>query len=90
MTNPATVRAIRVHNAYSDGHESTIDYTVNVTGNIGDDLSDDVLEPLWDLLSEYTGDGHGTDPDLGWCYSITITDATDARLIGLEWENCGN
>lgn len=86
-----TVRKIRVENGYSDGHESTIEYDVNVTASPATtDLTDESLEAMWDLLWEYTGDGHGIGNDLGWSHTITILDASDPRLVGLSYENSGN
>lgn len=75
---------ILVENAYGDGHESTLEY----------DIPDaDVPAPadeMWDYLRDWTGDGHGQDPDLGWFYKITILEAVIPGLVGLSRENCGN
>ena len=75
---------ICVESAYSDGHESTLEY----------DIPDvDVPAPvdeMWDYLWDWTGDGHGQDSDLGWFYKITILEAANPELAGLSRENCGN
>lgn len=92
MTNARTVHlTIRVENAYSDGHESTQEHAVTLTTSADTQPTDDGLEAMWDLLWDYTGDGHGADdPDLGWCYTITIIESDWPELVGLSYENCGN
>jgi hypothetical protein len=75
---------IRVENAYSDGHESTLEYDIPEA-----DVPAPVDE-MWDYLWDWTGDGHGQDPDLGWFYKITILEAVKPGLAGLSRENCGN
>ncbi|UQX13395.1 hypothetical protein [Candidatus Mycobacterium methanotrophicum] len=72
---------IKVENAYSDGHESEQVETVQV------EPSED-LEELWEQLEEFTGDGHGIDSDLGYCYVVTVLDSPDRpEMVGLsnEW-----
>lgn len=89
---------IKVENAYSDGHESVIEYevpTVDVDAALlgreaGDASHPGGTDELWDLLWTYTGDGHGEDSDLGWSYEVTIIEADDPALVGLSRENSGN
>jgi len=92
---------IRVENGYTDGHESTLEYDIpdaDVPAYIllGDLPADERKyrhrdgEEMWDYLWEWTGDGHGEDPDLGWSYKITILEAADPKLVGLSHENSGN
>ena len=72
---------IRVENAYSDGHESQRVQTVEV-----EPFTD--IEELWEQLQEFTGDGHGTDSSLGYCYEVTVlTCPQRPHLVGLsnEW-----
>lgn len=72
---------IRVENAYSDGHTSKRVETVEV-----EPFED--LEQLWEQLEEFTGDGHGIGNDLGYCYEITIVEASGRNdLVGKnnEW-----
>ena len=79
---------IKVQNAYSDGHESTFEY--EVCDKAVDYALLDGIDQLWDLLFQYTGDGHGEDADLGWFYSIDIIEAARSELVGVHWENSGN
>ncbi len=72
---------IKVENAYSDGHESERVETVQV-----EPFED--LEELWEQLEEFTGDGHGIDNDLGYCYTVTVLESVERPdLVGLsnEW-----
>ena len=72
---------IKVENTYSDGHESTVVETVEVQP-----FND--IEELWEQLQDRTGDGHGVDRDLGYCYTITILAAAEyPELVGAsnEW-----
>jgi len=72
---------VKLENAYSDGHCSESVETVAV------EPVDDV-EKLWEQLQEFTGDGHGADDDLGYCYTITVLEAPGRpELVGLsnEW-----
>lgn len=69
---------IKVENTYSDGHESTAEYAVD---------SDRVQqinceEDLEDLLWEFTGDGHGSDPSLGCYYTVTVLESDRPELVG--------
>ena len=75
---------IQVDNAYSDGHESRLFY------DIEDSEVPEDREDMWEHLWQFGGDGHGTDPDLGWCYEITILEASNPELVGLSEENCGS
>lgn len=80
-------------NSYSDGHESTIEYTVpdmDIPQRGAYTDHDAWLDDVWGVLHRYTGDGHGQDSELGWFYSIDILDAADPELVGLHWENSGN
>lgn len=90
MTARTIHLTIRVENAYEDGHESTQDHAVTLSTSAATTIDD--LDAMWDLLWEYTGDGHGADdPDLGWCHTITITASPDwPELVGMSYENCGN
>lgn len=56
---------LKLENDYSDGHHSESVETVAV------EPVDDV-EKLWELLHDFTGDGHGDGNDLGYCYTITV------------------
>lgn len=72
---------IKVENAYSDGHESTVVETVRV------EPFDDI-EELWEQLQDFTGDGHDVGGVLGYCHTITIVDAAEnSALVGScnEW-----
>lgn len=72
---------IKVENAYSDGHESSVVETVVVQP-----FND--IEELWEQLHERTGDGHGIDGDFGYCHTVTILAAAEyPDLIGAcnEW-----
>jgi len=71
---------VRIHNAYSDGHESTHEVEVAVPAG--------PLEEWWeDEVWPETGDGHGADnEDLGTCYTATIILAEDLRLLGANHE----
>lgn len=72
---------IKNESAYSDGHESERTETVDV------EPFDD-MDELWEQLHDYTGDGHGIDPDLGYCYVITIIESPECpNLVGEsnEW-----
>ncbi|GAB1814312.1 hypothetical protein MUNTM_33510 [Mycobacterium sp. MUNTM1] len=72
---------IKVENAYSDGHESTVIETVEVQP-----FND--IEELWEQIRERTGDGRGSDRDLGYCYTITILASAEyLDLVGAsnEW-----
>ena len=74
---------IRVESAYSDGHCSSSVETVAV-----EPFAD--VEELWEQLSDFSGDGHGTDSSLGYCYSITVLGAPGrVDLVGLSNEWCG-
>lgn len=74
---------IKVENAYSDGHESSVVETVKVRP-----FND--IEDLWEQLQEFTGDGHDIDGDLGYCHTITIEEAAEhSSLVGLSNEWCG-
>ncbi len=91
---------IRVENAYSDGHESTLEYDIPDADVPAFALAteDEKKWPIcmedghamWEFLWDWTGDGHGEDPDLGWFYKITILEAADPKLVGLSRENAGN
>ena len=73
--------AIKVESAYSDGHESERVEMVEV-----DPFEE--LEELWEQLEEFTGDGHGIDSDLGYCYTVTVLESGERPdLVGLsnEW-----
>lgn len=68
---------IKVENAYSDGHESTLEYDVDdakVQEYVTHPDFEDVDEALEELLFEFTGDGHGIDSDLGSYYEVTVLD----------------
>jgi len=85
---------IKIENAYSDGHESQ---SIENVGEFSYDPTDpdyegcDEREALDLYLSEFTGDGHGADdPDLGWCYTVTVLEAADSALVGHVYENCGS
>lgn len=76
---------IRVENTYSDGHQSTLEYDIN-GGSVAYALLDGI-DTIWDLLWEYTGDGHDTNGDLGYCHEITIIACDWQPLVGQreEW-----
>ena len=89
---------IRVEYAYSDGHESTLDYDipdadvpafVPATDAEKDRGYEDGQE-MWEYLYRYTGDGHGEDSSLGFSYTITILEAADRSIVGLSHELSGN
>jgi len=85
---------IRVENAYSDGHESTLEYEIDdadvpAYGPAPTDGWGHYGEQMWDHLWQFTGDGHGEDADLGWFYKVTILEAADPELVGLSHENSG-
>ena len=72
---------VRIHNSYSDGHESTVRVAVeDPTGDLND-WWDAVVWPL-------TGDGHGIDTGADACYEATIEGADDEALIGQTYEWC--
>lgn len=73
---------ICVENAYSDGYESSQRHVIDDA-----DVPRDI-EDMWDLLWEYTGDGHGDHSGLDSCYTITIEAAADPVLVGLSREWC--
>lgn len=79
---------ILVENHYSDGYESKVEVDVPDVvepTDFGDDGAP--MDDLWAELHDYTGDGHGMDSDLGFCYTVTILDASSDELIGKtrEW-----
>ena len=59
---------IQVDNAYSDGHESRLFYDIDDS-----EVPDEDPEEMWDYLWQFSGDGHGTDPDLGWATRSPIS-----------------
>lgn len=68
---------VRIDNAYEDGHESS--HEVVLPAPIGS------LEGWWDeVVHDETGDGHGIDNDLGYCYTATVVAAPESfvHLIG--------
>jgi hypothetical protein len=72
---------IKVVSAYSDGHESERTETVQV-----EQFAD--LDEMWEQLDEFTGDGHGVDSSLGYCYEVTVLESPQRpELVGLsnEW-----
>jgi hypothetical protein len=78
---------IKVENAYSDGHESTIEYVIDdaVVDNAIDDEDMDFFD---ELLYTYTGDGHGIDKDLDCYCTVTVTESIWPELVGYirEWD----
>ncbi len=76
---------IKVESAYSDGHTSERVETVTVPP-----FAD--LDELWEHLQDHNGDGHGSDdPDLGYCYTITVLDFPGhPELVEVSNEWCGN
>ena len=70
---------IVVENAYSDGSESTLIYDVDEATIPADDE-----EAMWDELWTYTGDGSGESLDA--IYEITIIEADNTKLVGLNRE----
>lgn len=73
---------VRIENTYEDGHEST--HIVHLPAPEGD------LDSWWeDVVLEQTGDGHGIDNDLGYCYEATVvgTPKDFEHLLGesREW-----
>jgi hypothetical protein len=72
---------VLIQNDYSDGHHS--DCVVELDGPEESEL----IELWWaDEVYPHTGDGHGTDSELGSCYTATIV-AGDPRYVGktAEW-----
>lgn len=77
---PAPV-TIKVQSAYGDGHESERVETVKLSPF-------NELDELWEQLEQFTGDGHGSGSDVGYCYTVTVLSAPDhPELVGLsnEW-----
>ena len=91
---------ISSHSSYTDGHESTIEYTIDdarvpafvpgPTDHSGASVWGIDADDWWEFMCQYMGDGHGQDSSLGWFYSITILESADPELVGLYWENAGN
>lgn len=74
---------VEIENAYSDGHTSTVRVVVVDPAGPAD------LADWWDReVSQHTGDGHGRDSRLGFCYSATIVDGP-ADLVGSSYEWIG-
>jgi hypothetical protein len=75
---------IRIENTYSDGHQSARRAKVTEPAS----ASSKVLEQWWeDVVAPQTGDGHGLDSRLGFCYTVTVLRANTAGLAGQvhEW-----
>jgi hypothetical protein len=74
---------IKVDSAYSDGHESQ-----RVENLAVEPFAD--VEELWEQLQEFTGDGHGTDSSLGYCYEVTVLAFPQrSDLVGRSYEWAG-
>lgn len=72
---------LKLENAYSDGHCSESVETVAVQP-----VAD--VEELWERLEDFTGDGHGAEDDLGYCYTVTVLESpARPEFVGLsnEW-----
>jgi len=71
---------VRIANAYSDGHESERVALLAEPDVLTEDWWDDVALPE-------TGDGHGMDSSLGYCYTVTILTASNPAFVGQsrEW-----
>ncbi|WP_016894277.1 hypothetical protein [Mycobacteroides abscessus] len=80
---------ILVENHYSDGYESKTEIDVDVEEPTDFEADGPGMEDLWDQLRDHTGDGHGIDADLGFCYTVTILDAASPELIGKSYEWIG-
>lgn len=76
---------LRIDNVYSDGHESSREVVLDDEPSF-EEVTDEDSEWWDDEVFAYTGDGHGTDPGVGSCYTATIIAARDERLVGLEYE----
>lgn len=75
---------IQVDNTYSDGRESQQFHDVEVEFVFAGSTDYDDLEPLWDELYPYTGDGSGVD-DKYALYEVTIVACdTVPALVGLK------
>jgi len=87
LGNPLTGKvAVKITNDYSDGHHS--ESTAELDAPTAEYLAADPELASWfeEVVFEHTGDGHGTSPDLGSCYTAKIVEADDASLVGLEYE----
>jgi hypothetical protein len=75
---------VRITNDYSDGHASNHTVALDAPTAVSDEELDEWFE---DVVFPETGDGHGTDEDLGYCYTARIVAADDESLIGacFEW-----
>ena len=77
---------IKSESSYSDGHESVKFYEVADSEVPGDLLEVEPtygdLNNLREFLFTYSGDGHGTDNDLGFFHIVTIVEASDPELVG--------
>lgn len=72
---------VQVENTYSDGHQSERVQEIQV-----EPFED--LEELWELLREFTGDGHGIGRDVDALYTVTVLESPNRpELVGLsnEW-----
>ena len=75
---------ITVENNYSDGHESVQILEVDDPVFTQDRP---VTDQLGDYLFRFTGDGHGIEPGIDACYTVTVQEAKDPTLVGrkIEW-----
>lgn len=77
---------IRIENTYSDGHRSVRRARVAEPAS----MSSEQLEGWWsDVVSPETGDGHGVDSTLGFCYTVTVIKADAKALVGKSHEWIG-
>lgn len=80
-TEPDMRLKVKLENAYSDGHESETTEWVEIPP-----FAD--AEEMWEHLQDFTGDGHDTAGDLGYCHTVTVLESPGrADLVGLsnEW-----
>lgn len=70
---------VKIDNAYSDGHESSHEVLVDPPEGTLEEWFEDVVWP-------HTGDGHGTDNDLGTCFVATIIACDVEAHLGEQYE----
>lgn len=78
----AGVVRVWIDNTYEDGHTSKTDVELETPTGPLEDWWEDVVFPR-------TGDSHGANSDLGFCYTATIVKADDRSLIGESHEWSG-
>lgn len=82
---------VRIENAYTDGHESVSEVTIDQAPTA---LTVEAIDAWFiDVVWDFTGDGHyidvyeATGIRLGSCYTATVVEAPALALVGAvhEW-----